>query len=68
MKCRAARAVNLGALIAAIKRSPIYLRVCAHILTAAEWARIRKSPDVDKFILDWLKAEGEAGRRQRGLM
>ena len=38
---------RLYALLAAIRRSPIVLRLAERILLAREWASVRKTPDVD---------------------
>ena len=41
---------RLYALLAAIRRSPIVLRLAERILLAREWASVRKSPDVDAYV------------------
>jgi len=45
---------DLHALLAAIKRSPITARLSARLFDARDWARVRKSPDVDAFVLAWI--------------
>jgi hypothetical protein len=42
----------LHALVAAIKGSPIIARL--RFFGARHWARIRRSPDVDAFVLEWI--------------
>src|SRR5262249_19779625 len=49
-----AHRIDLQALLAAIKSSPIVLRLTARVLPAREWARVRKSPDVDAYVLAWI--------------
>ncbi|HEX2351738.1 MAG TPA: hypothetical protein VHJ16_03080 [Xanthobacteraceae bacterium] len=44
----------LYALIAAIKRSPIVVRLSERLLLARDWASVRKSPDVDAYVLAWI--------------
>ena len=41
---------RLYALLAAIRRSPIVLRVTEQLLLARTWASVRKSPDVDAYV------------------
>jgi hypothetical protein len=45
---------RLYALLAAIKRSPIVLRLTERLLLARAWASVRKSPDVDAYVLAWI--------------
>ncbi len=54
MACRLSSTGGLRALIAAINRSPIVVRLGGWRLTPSEWARIRKSPQVDAFVLAWI--------------
>jgi hypothetical protein len=54
---------RLRALIAAIGNSPIMVRLGARLLSAAEWARIRKSPEVDAFVLAWIASHVRGPRR-----
>jgi hypothetical protein len=51
---------GLRAILAAIKASPIVARVSARL----DWASVRKSPDVDAFVLAWI-AGHVRGRRRR---
>ena len=50
--------MNMGAplyaLIAAIKRSPIVVRLNERLLLARDWASVGKSPDVDAYVLAWI--------------
>jgi hypothetical protein len=50
--------MNMGAplyaLIAAIKHSPIVVRLSERILLARDWASVGKSPDVDAYVLAWI--------------
>jgi hypothetical protein len=66
MSFRLVTAGKLQLLLAAIARSPIgHLRT--HLLSPSEWARIRKSPEVDAFVLAWI-ASHVRERRSRTLM
>ena len=47
---------RLYALLAAIRRSPIVLRLAERVLLAREWASVRKSPEVDAYVLAWIAA------------
>jgi hypothetical protein len=44
----------LYALIAAIKQSPIVVRLSERLLLTRDWASVRKSPDVDAYLLAWI--------------
>ena len=55
----------LYALLAAIKRSPILLRVSERLLLARPWASVRKSPDVDAYVLAWIASHIRGLRRPR---
>jgi hypothetical protein len=55
----------LYALLAAIKRSPILLRVSERLLLARPWASARKSPDVDAYVLAWIASHVRGSRRPR---
>jgi hypothetical protein len=57
----------LYALIAAIKRSPIVVRLSERLLLARDWASVRKSPDVDAYVLAWI-ASHVRGRPRRTFM
>jgi len=53
----------LAALLAAIRRSPIVVQVAAFVPRAAEWARIRRSPEVDAYVLAWIASHARGARR-----
>jgi hypothetical protein len=53
----------LYALIAAIKRSPIVVRLSERLLLARDWASVRKSPDVDAYVLAWIASHVRGPRR-----
>ena len=55
----------LYALIAAIKRSPIVVRLSERLLLARDWASVRKSPDVDAYVLAWIASHVPDTRRPR---
>jgi hypothetical protein len=63
MACRLSSSGKLRGLVVAIKSSPIMLRLGARFLSAAEWARIRKSPEVDAFVLAWIASHVRGPRR-----
>ena len=63
MACRHSSSGKLRGLVVAIKSSPIMLRLGARLLSAAEWARIRKSPEVDAFVLAWIASHVRGPRR-----
>ena len=52
----------LYALIAAIKRSPIVVRLSERLL-ARNWASVRKSTDVDAYVLAWIASHVRGPRR-----
>ena len=58
-----AHRINLQALLAAIKSSPIVVRLTAGLLQAREWARVRKSPEVDAYVLAWIASHVRHRRR-----
>jgi hypothetical protein len=59
---------DLHALIAAIKRSPIVVRLTAALLLAREWSQVRRSPDVDAYVLAWIASHVRKPDRRRRLM
>jgi hypothetical protein len=63
MARRLASPGRLQALIAAVKRSPIIVRLGGWRLNPSEWARIRKSPGVDAFVLAWIASHVPPSRR-----
>jgi hypothetical protein len=69
MACRLLSTGRLRALVAAIKSSPIFVRLGARLISASEWARIRNSPEVDAFVLAWIASHvPEPRRRPRTFM
>jgi hypothetical protein len=56
---------SLYALLAAIKQSPILLRVSERLLLARPWASVRKSPDIDAYVLAWIASHVRGSRRPR---
>ena len=60
---------RLRALLAAIKCSPIVVRLteqlllAERLLLARSWASVRKSPDVDAYVLDWIASHTRGRRR-----
>ena len=54
---------RLYALVAAIRRSPIVLRLAERMLLAREWASVRKSPHVDAYVLAWIASHVRGARR-----
>jgi hypothetical protein len=56
---------RLYALLAAIKRSPIVLRLAERVLLARDWASVRKSRDVDAYVLAWIASHVRGVRRPR---
>ena len=56
---------RLYTLLAAIKRSPIVLRLTERLLLARDWASVRKSSDVDAYVLAWIASHVRGARRPR---
>ena len=54
---------RLYALLAAIKRSPILVRMSERLLLARPWASVRKSKDVDAYVLAWIASHVRGPRR-----
>jgi hypothetical protein len=54
---------GLYALLAAIRNSPIVVRVTERLAQARDWARIRKSPEVDAYVLAWIASHVPRNRR-----
>jgi hypothetical protein len=54
---------TVRALVAAIRSSPIMVRLGARLLSTAEWAKMRKSPEVDAFVLAWIASHVRDPRR-----
>jgi hypothetical protein len=57
-------AADLHALLAAVRRSPIMVRLAVRVFGAREWARIRHSPDVDAYVLAWIASHRRDGRHR----
>ena len=57
--------VSLRALLAEIRRSPIFFPSfdCRFASFRREWAYVRKSGQADAFVLAWLASERHAARR-----
>jgi hypothetical protein len=53
----------LYALLAAVRQSYIVLRVTERLLLARTWASVRKSPDVDAYVLAWIASHVRGPRR-----
>jgi hypothetical protein len=58
----------LYALIAAIKQSPIVVRLSERLLPSRDWASVHRSPDVDAYVLAWIASHVPDTRRPRTLM
>jgi hypothetical protein len=56
---------NLRALLAAIKNSPIVARLTAGLWPGRDWASVRRSPDVDAFVLAWIASHARRPVRRR---
>jgi hypothetical protein len=54
MTCKTSCATALHRLLAAVRNSPITVRLMGRILYASDWASMRKSPHVDAFVLAWI--------------
>jgi hypothetical protein len=54
---------GLYALLAAIRNSPIVVRMAGRLAQARDWARIRKSPEVDAYVLAWIAGHVPRNRR-----
>jgi hypothetical protein len=68
MTFRLTTAGKLQTLLAAIARSPIVVHLRARVFSPADWARIRKSPEVDAFVLAWIASHVRERRPPRTLM
>jgi hypothetical protein len=60
---------DLRAMLAAIKRSPIVARMTGRMWPVHEpvraWSSVRKSPDVDAYVLAWIASHVRGPRRAR---
>jgi hypothetical protein len=54
---------GLYTLLAAIRNSPIVVRTAGRLAQARDWARIRKSPEVDAYVLAWIASHVPRDRR-----
>ena len=54
---------GLYALLAAIRNSPIVVRMGGRLAQARDWARIRRSPEVDAYVLAWIASHAPRNRR-----
>jgi hypothetical protein len=75
---------GLGALLAAIQRSPIVVRFATRLSQARDWASsqardwaswqkipwatVRRSPDVDAYVLAWIASHVRTRRRPRSFI
>ena len=56
---------DLRALLAAIKRSPIVARLTAGLSIGRDWLTVRRSADVDAYVLAWIASHVRADQRRR---
>src|SRR5207244_8836608 len=59
-----AQLADLQALLAAIKRSPIVARLSARFSPLRDWATIRKSSEVDAYVLAWIASHARRTPRR----
>ena len=67
---------GLGALLAAIQRSPIVVRFASQLSQVRDWATwqkvpwatVRRSPDVDAYVLAWIASHVRTRRRPRSFI
>jgi hypothetical protein len=74
---------GLKALLAAIQRSPIVVRFASQLSQVRDqlsqvrdwaswqkvpWARVRRSPDVDAYVLAWIASHVRARRQPRSFI
>ena len=67
---------GLGALLAAIKTSPIVVRLTGGLAQVRDWASwrkvpwasVRRSPDVDAYVLAWIASHVRTRRRPRSFV
>ena len=55
----------MRALLAAIKSSPIVARLTARLWLGRDWAAVRRSPDVDAYVLAWIASHARRPVRRR---
>jgi hypothetical protein len=54
---------DLHALLAAIRSSPIVAQLAARLMPPWDWASVRRSPDVDAYVLAWIASHVRGPRR-----
>ena len=54
---------DLYALLAAVRSSPIVVRLAARLMPSRDWASVRRSPDVDAYVLAWIASHVRGPRR-----
>jgi len=54
---------RLYALLAAIRQSPILARMSERLLLTRPWVSVRKSKDVDAYVLAWIASHVRGPRR-----
>jgi hypothetical protein len=54
---------DLRALLGAVKRSSIIVKLAARLSPTLDWASVRKSPDVDAYVLAWIASHVRGPRR-----
>ena len=72
---------GLGALLAAIQRSPIVVRFASQLSQVRDWASrdwaswqkmpwacVRRSPDVDGYVLAWIASHVRTRRQPRSFI
>jgi hypothetical protein len=67
---------GLKALLAAIQRSPIVVRFASQLSQVRDWASwqkvpwasVRRSPDVDAYVLAWIASHVRARRQPRSFI
>jgi hypothetical protein len=60
---KASVGADLRALLAALRSSPIVVRLAARLMPAGDWASIRRSPEVDAYVLAWIASHVRGPRR-----
>jgi hypothetical protein len=55
---------DLETLLAVISQSPIVVRLTKGLSFGRDWARVRKSPDVDAYVLAWIASHGRRTPRR----
>jgi predicted NAD/FAD-dependent oxidoreductase len=54
---------DLRALLAVVRSSPIVARLAARLMPSRDWASVRRSPDVDAYVLAWIASHVRGPRR-----